>query len=66
MIGVPPSVVNVIDKHIYKVMYNRRDLTINGKKVPLRWIIQKRNSQQLNKVAENITNAIHKKLLECY
>ena len=43
MMGVPTSVVNDIDQNIYKILHSRADLKINGKRVPKRWIIKRRN-----------------------
>lgn len=46
MMGVPTSVVNDIDKNLYKILGNfrRGKLKINGENVPQRWIIQKRRA----------------------
>ena len=44
MIGVPPSVIEDMDYNIYQVVASKRNLRINGKLIPKRWIIQKKKN----------------------
>ena len=59
MIGVPPSVINKIDLNLYNLIDSKENLTINGKRIPKRYIIQRKNPQQ--KLAESLTNRIFEK-----
>ena len=58
MIGVPPSVINKIDLNLYDLIDSKENLTINGKRVPKRYIIQRKNSQR--NVAESLSERIFK------
>ena len=63
MIGVPPSVINMIDLNLYDLINSKRNLTINGRRVPRRYII-KRKPQQLNNVAESLSYNVYDVLME--
>lgn len=58
MIGVPPSVINKIDLNLYDLIDSKENLTINGKRVPKRYIIKRKNSQR--NVAESLSERIFK------
>jgi hypothetical protein len=62
MIGVPPSVINKIDLNLYDLVDSKENLTINGRRVPKRYIIKRKNSQQ--SLAESLTDRILNELLE--
>ena len=59
MIGVPPSVVNKIDLNLYDLIDSKENLTINGEKIPRRYIIKRKNHQQSR--AENLSDKIFEK-----
>lgn len=63
MIGVPPSVINMIDLNLYDLINSKKNLTINGRRVPRRYII-KRKPQQLNNVAESLSYNVYNVLME--
>lgn len=56
MIGVPPSVINKIDLNLYKIIDSKENLTINGRRVPKRYIIKRKNPQQ--QFVESLTDRI--------
>ena len=62
MIGVPPSVVNKIDLNLYDLIDSKENLTINGEKIPRRYIIKRKNHQQ--SLAENLSDKIFEKLIK--
>lgn len=64
MMGVPTSVVNDIDQNIYDILDSRKNLKINGERVPRRFIIQKKSQQQLSQVAESLSDKVYEYLLE--
>ena len=65
MIGVPPSVINKIDLNLYDLVDSKENLTINGRRVPKRYIIKRKNPQQMideslsNKIFENIMSQLY-------
>ena len=64
MIGVPPSVINMIDLNLYDLINSKKNLTINGRRVARRYIIKRKPQQQLSQVAESLSDKIYEYLLE--
>lgn len=61
MIGVPPSVINKIDLNLYDLVDSKENLTINGRRVPKRYIIKRKNPQQM--IAESLSNKIFENIM---
>lgn len=60
IMGVPPSVINMIDMNIYDILDTRNNLTINGHKVPKRFLIRRKKNKDT--FAESISRRVFENL----
>ena len=60
IMGVPPSVINMIDMNIYDILDTRNNLTINGHKVPKRFLVRRKKNKDT--FAESISRRVFENL----